>query len=80
MITLPFPGPVFNEFVLRLPRPAREFRAFARRHGVLAGIPLDGFAGCTDRDLLVAVTEKRTAAEIDAYGDLLASFCAGKEA
>jgi len=78
-VSLPFPGPVFNEFVVRLPRPAEAFRAFARRHGVLAGIPLDGFAGCTDRDLLVAVTEKRTAAEIDEYGRLLAAFCAGKE-
>ena len=78
-VELPFPGPAFNETVLRLPRPAREFRAFARRHGVLAGIPLDGFAGCTDRDLLVAVTEKRTAAEIDRYGRLLAAFVAGRE-
>ncbi|MFN2371505.1 MAG: aminotransferase class V-fold PLP-dependent enzyme, partial [Candidatus Krumholzibacteriia bacterium] len=79
-VSLPFPGPVFNEFVLRLPRPAAEFRAYARRHGVLAGIPLAGFAGCTDGDLLVAVTEKRTAAEIDQYGRLLEAFVAGKEA
>ncbi|MFO7609029.1 MAG: aminomethyl-transferring glycine dehydrogenase subunit GcvPA [Candidatus Krumholzibacteriia bacterium] len=79
-VSLPFPGPVFNEFVLRLPRPAAEFRAYARRHGVLAGIPLAGFAGCTDADLLVAVTEKRTAAEIDQYGRLLEAFVAGKEA
>ncbi|MBE0566777.1 MAG: aminomethyl-transferring glycine dehydrogenase subunit GcvPA [Krumholzibacteria bacterium] len=79
-VTLPFPGPVFNEFVLRLPRPARLFRAFARRRGVLAGIPLAGFAGCGDGDLLVAVTEKRTAAEIEQYGRLVADFVAGKDA
>ncbi len=56
-----------------------SFRAFARERGVLAGIPLDGFAGCGADDLLVAVTEKRTAAEIDRYGDLLARFLEGEE-
>ena len=79
-VSLPFGGPVFNEFVLRLPRPARAFTAYARRRGVLAGIPLDGVAGCGERDLLVAVTEKRTAAEIEHYGQVLADFTAGKEA
>ncbi|MCB1184519.1 aminomethyl-transferring glycine dehydrogenase subunit GcvPA [bacterium] len=76
-VELPFAGPVFNEFVIRLPKPAEAFRAFARRHGVLAGIPLEGFAGCGAGDLLVAVTEKRTAAEIDRFGDLLADFVSG---
>ncbi len=79
-VELPFAGPVFNEFVVRLPRPAADFRAFARQRGVLAGIPLEGVAGCTDRDLLVAVTEKRTAAEIEHYGRILEDFVAGKEA
>jgi len=79
-VGLPFAGPVFNEFVVRLPRPAREFRAFARRRGVLAGIDLAGFPGCGENDLLVAVTEKRTAAEIDDYARLLADFVAGKGA
>ena len=73
-VTLPFGGPVFNEFVLRLPRPARQFRAHARRAGILAGIPLAGFAGCGEGDLLVAVTEKRTAAEIDLYARTLKDF------
>ncbi len=72
--TLPFPGPVFNEFVLRLPRPAREFRVFARERGLLAGIPLAGFAGCGEGDLLVAVTEKRTAADLEAYARALRDF------
>jgi glycine dehydrogenase subunit 1 len=75
-VTIPFDGPVFNETVLRLPKPAVEFRAFARSRGVLAGIPLDGVAGCGANDLLVAVTEKRSAAQIDQYGDLLAEFAA----
>ena len=73
-VELPFPGPVFNEMVLRLAKPAQEFRAFARERGVLAGIPLDGFDRCGDRDLLVTVTEKRTAAEIEQLGRLLEEF------
>ena len=73
-VQLPFAGPVFNEFVVRLPRPAREFRAFAREQGILAGIPLDGFAGCGAGDLLVAVTERRTADEIERYGSALRDF------
>ena len=74
-VTLPFRGPVFNEQVIRLARPAAEFYAFAHTRGVLAGIPLDGFAGCGEGDLLVAVTEKRTADEIAQYGELLREFC-----
>ena len=73
-VSLPLPGPVFNEFVLRLPRPAAAFRQHARAAGLLAGIPLAGFAGCGEGDLLVAVTEKRTAAEIDLYARTLREF------
>ncbi|MFH1842067.1 MAG: aminomethyl-transferring glycine dehydrogenase subunit GcvPA [bacterium] len=73
-VELPFTGPVFNETVVRLPRPARDFCAFARRHGILAGIPLAGFADCVAGDLLVAVTEKRTAADIERYGELLGEY------
>ena len=76
-VSIPFDGPCFNETVLRLQRPAREFRAFARGRGVLAGIPLDGVAGCGPNDLLVAVTEKRSLAQIDLYAALLAEFAAG---
>jgi glycine dehydrogenase subunit 1 len=59
-----FPGaPSFKEFALRLPRPAGEVRDELIERGFLAGVPLpdaDGHA------LLVAVTERRTKAEIDA--------------
>ena len=78
-VSLPFTGPVFNEFVIRLEHSAAEFKAFARERGVLAGILLAGYAGCGEGDLLVAVTEKRTAAEINLFGDVLAEFMAGKE-
>jgi glycine dehydrogenase subunit 1 len=75
--SLPFDGPVFNEFVLRIPGSARAFRDFARTQGVLAGIPLDGFAGCGPGDLLVSVTERRSADEIAYYADVLRDFLAG---
>jgi len=73
-VELPFPGPVFNETVIRLAKPAAAFRTFARERGILAGIPLDGFAGCGPEDLLVAVTEKRTAGEIEHYVRALRDF------
>jgi glycine dehydrogenase subunit 1 len=78
-VSLPFAGPVFNEFVVRLPRPAKALRKFAHAHGILAGIPLDGIAGCGPNDLLVTVTEKRTAEEIERYGQVLEAFVAARE-
>ena len=73
-VTFPCDGPFFNELVVRLPGPAHEFRDFARDRGLLAGIPLDGIAGCGDQDMLVAVTERRTADEIETYGELVRDF------
>jgi len=73
-VSLPFDGPVFNETVIRLDRSAEGFLAFAREKGVLAGIPLQGIADCGPGDLLVCVTEKRTAAEIENFGRLLEGF------
>jgi glycine cleavage system P protein (glycine dehydrogenase) subunit 1 len=59
-----FPGaPFFKEFALRLPRPADQVRDELIERGFLAGVPLPDADG---RALLVAVTERRTKAEIDA--------------
>ncbi len=77
-VSLPFDGPVFNEMVIRLAKPAADFRAFARNRGVLAGIPLEGVADCGAGDLLVSVTEKRTAGEIENFGVLLEEFLSGR--
>lgn len=76
-VELPFAAPVFNEFVLRLPGSAAGFVREARAADVLAGIPLDGVAGCGVGDLLVAVTEKRTAEEIGHYAEVLHAFVEG---
>lgn len=68
------PGPVMNEFVIRLPMPARDVAVALRERGILAGLCVADFTDAVadaDRCLLVAVTEKRTAAECAAYVDAL---------
>jgi glycine dehydrogenase subunit 1 len=58
-----FPGAAFfKEFALRLPEPAVEVVDALIDRGFLAGVPLPDADG---RALLVAVTERRTRAEID---------------
>ena len=60
-------GKTFCEFVLELPKNASEVRDAMLQKGILAGLPLGGYyRGMEDR-LLVAVTEIRTKAQIDAY-------------
>jgi len=60
-------GPFFLEFAVRLPRPAHEvIQAVYRDAGILAGIDLGRMKPEWRDRLLVAVTEKRTRAEMDA--------------
>jgi len=68
-VELQFPGaPFFKEFALRLPRPAADVRDALIERGFLAGVPLPDGDG---HRLLVAVTERRTRAEIDALAEAL---------
>ena len=67
-------APFFREFALRLRRPAREVVALMAAEGILAGVALDALGGpedpsadAPDEVLLVAVTERRTRAELDHY-------------
>ncbi|MEJ2720994.1 MAG: aminomethyl-transferring glycine dehydrogenase subunit GcvPA [bacterium] len=63
---LRFGGPFFREFVVRCPVDAERVAAKAREAGILAGIPLERYFGTGFKnDLLVAVTEKRTTAELE---------------
>lgn len=62
---LAYGGPVFNEFVVRCPDNAAEIRARCREMGVDPGLPLGRFYPDMADCLLVAVTEKRTKADID---------------
>jgi glycine dehydrogenase subunit 1 len=73
---LRFEAPFFREFVVRCPRPARDIVVAAKQEGVVAGLAIaarfpDAFGALDERDLLVAVTEKRSDAEIDAFAALL---------
>jgi glycine dehydrogenase subunit 1 len=62
----------FKEFAVRTGRNAREALAGARAKGVYAGYPLGRDYPGLDDALLVAVTEKRTVAEIDRLAEALA--------
>jgi glycine dehydrogenase subunit 1 len=67
-VELRFPDATFfKEFALRLPRPAAEVRDALVDHGFLAGVPMPD----DDRTLLVAVTERRTRDQIDAFAQAL---------
>ena len=73
-VDLLFPGtPFFKEFALRLPGPAEEVRDALIQRGFLAGVPLPDADG---RGLLVAVTERRTKAQIDALAGAMRAVLA----
>jgi len=69
---VPFARPVFKEFVIR--RPGQDMEALveaAVKEGIFAGVPLGRWYPELADGLLVAVTEKRTQAEIDRWATLL---------
>ncbi len=76
-------GPVVREFALRLPVPAAQLVERLVPAGYLAGVPAGLVAGRLpataaeaaglDDVLLVAVTEKRTRAQLDAFADAFAA-------
>ncbi len=66
-------APVLREFAVRLPLSAPVVVERLIDEGFLAGIALDaGYTSGADDGLLVAVTERRTRAEIDAFVDAVA--------
>jgi glycine cleavage system P protein (glycine dehydrogenase) subunit 1 len=75
-VSLRFAQPFFKEFALRLPKPPERVAARLARERILAGVPLKTFDRSLGDCLLVAVTEKRTKAEIDRYADALAKVLA----
>jgi glycine dehydrogenase subunit 1 len=64
-------GPTFNEFAVRLPNPANEVVSAMMERGYLAGLPLASVGSGEANDLLIAVTERRTRAQLDAFADAL---------
>ena len=66
-----FTSPFFNEFAVTLPCCAGKICEKLLSKGYAAGIPLGKFFPGMDNVLLVACTEKRTAAEIDGLCEAL---------
>jgi glycine dehydrogenase subunit 1 len=71
-LALAYDAPFFREFVLELPVPASEVCRLGRERGVLVGVDLGRFDPSWSRHLLVAVTEKRTKADIDRWARVMA--------
>ncbi|MCC6222916.1 MAG: aminomethyl-transferring glycine dehydrogenase subunit GcvPA [Thermoleophilia bacterium] len=75
-VTPRFEQPAFKEVAVRIGRPAEEVVARARAAGVHPGYPLGRDYEGLDDTLLVAVTERRTPAEIDRLAEVLAEAAA----
>ena len=69
-------APVLREFAVRLPVAAATVVERMADAGFLAGIPLEGAVDDGSHGLLIAATERRTAAQIDAFADALAKAVA----
>lgn len=74
---LRFEAKVFGEFVVDLPKPATQVRDALLGEGIMAGLPLGEYYRNMDHSLLVAVTETRTKAQIDRFGERLRAVLAG---
>jgi glycine cleavage system P protein (glycine dehydrogenase) subunit 1 len=65
----------FKEFGVRVGRPAREVVSAARRHGVHPGYAIGRDYPGLDDALLVAVTERRSPADIERLVNVLVEVC-----
>lgn len=65
--------PFFNEFMVETPVPAAQIIEEGVKAGFLPGIDTSRFPECI-QGMLVAVTEKRTREEMDAYVEFLKKF------
>jgi glycine dehydrogenase subunit 1 len=75
-VRLRFNAPFFKEFTLQLPKSPERVIKRLMKDRLLAGVPLKGFDRAYKDCLLVAVTERRTKEEIDAYAAALAAAVA----
>ena len=60
-------GMHFNEFAVELPIDAAVFCACLRKRGIFAGVPVEEAVAGHNRALLVAVTETKSRADLEAY-------------
>ena len=75
-VSLRFSAPFFKEFALTLPKPPERVVARLLRDKILAGVPLKTFDRKLANVLIVAVTERRTKAEIDRFAEVLGKVLA----
>ncbi|MDX1386703.1 MAG: glycine dehydrogenase, partial [bacterium] len=66
-----FSEPHFNEFVLRLPRPAGEVVGELRQKGILGGIDVSSWGPGMENTLLVCATEMNTKEQMDLFSQTL---------
>ncbi|WP_114860616.1 aminomethyl-transferring glycine dehydrogenase subunit GcvPA [Azospirillum brasilense] len=66
-------GSFFNEFTVKLPKPAAEVVEALAQRGILGGVPASRlFGGGLDDLLIVAATETNTQSDMDAFATALA--------
>jgi glycine dehydrogenase subunit 1 len=65
----------FKEFAIRVGRPARDVVRAARERGVHPGYAIGRDYEGMDDVLLVALTEKRTVADVERLAEVLAEVC-----
>ncbi len=68
---LAYNGAFWNEFVLKTPLPAQQVLKVCVEKDIYCGVPLSWYYPQRTHELLVAVTEKRTKAEIDLWAKAL---------
>jgi glycine dehydrogenase subunit 1 len=67
-------GSFFNEFVVTTPCDAAELVEALAKENILSGIPLKWFYPDRERELLIAVTEKKRREDLDRFVSTLSSF------
>lgn len=70
--------PMFNEFVIRIPKPPSEVLRYFREHGIEPGLYLGDYFPALSHHFLVAVTETKNKEQLDRYCQLLAIFLGEK--
>ena len=70
--------PIFNEFVVRLPRDASLVVKAMIDKGFAAGFPLGRYYEGRDEEMIIAVTEKRTREEIAQFAEALKEILKGR--
>ncbi len=68
---LRFPGPTFNEFVIRLDQDPQVLLPILLKQGIIAGFPLKKFYPEMEREVLICVTEKNSRRDIDRLTEAL---------